>query len=167
MNHLSSEDLNAMMTRHQCERLVHSVVQMRMALKATHFIGPDLVRLLMAALMATFGLGSNNMAAIYGAFLVSPLMKPIIQVVFKVIHTAYMMKLWSGNRTEDQFGGTILDSFLTFFLAIFLNYVVGFVGGFILMMTRFDEVNAWPTAEMQGRTQTKNNVINFLIAVFC
>merc|ERR1719171_2091200 len=133
MDHLSKADLAAMMNERRCEVVTQSVILARTALKAARFNRPDLVRLLMAALMATFGLGSNNVAAIYGAFLVSPLMKPIVQVVFKVIHTAYMMKFWAGNRTEDQFGGTILDSFLTFFLAIFLNYVVGFVGGFILM----------------------------------
>jgi hypothetical protein len=166
LEHLPSRELVAMTTTHQCEILVSSIVQARMSLKASTLARADLIRLLMAALMATFGLGSNNMAAIYGAFLVSPLMKPIIQTVFKVVDTMYAIKFGFGNAYY-KFGGTVLDCVMTFLFAIFLNYVVGFVGALLMMISGFSDINKWPTDEMTGRTQTKNNELNFLVAVFC
>merc|ERR1739848_292196 len=116
--------------------------------------------------MATYGLGSNNMAAIYGAFLVSHLMRPIIQSVFAVVEWLHHQQQMDAE-VEGLFGGSLFHAFTSFVVALMVSYAIGFVGSMYMMWRTYDSVNDWPTAEMEGRTQTKNNENNFYVAVFC
>ena len=151
-------DLETLKEEVYCQKKVNTLAIARKALRYGDIRFPEMTALVLAAGLSTFGLAINSKETLIGAMIVSPFGLPIVKVAFAVVD----------SRGPLQYGSSSFQACcLGFLLNTFICWAIGFIGCWILMFRKCDEINKWPTEEMDCRTTRKNFEFLFYIGLFC
>ncbi|CAL8100099.1 unnamed protein product [Calicophoron daubneyi] len=108
--------------------------------------------LICAAVIADIALVTNSAGVVFASMLLSPLMDPIMCILFGMnLKEAKMLKKGVKNTA------------ISLFLCVGLGLTFGYVGH---LVSNFENITPYPTAEMKQRGQAKSFIASMLVACF-